>query len=1259
MKLYTVLFAVFSGILMAAAQDLPEWQNPQVFQINQVAPHTPLTPFTSLKKALENKREESEYFFSLNGEWYFKWVPQPKEAPSDFHKNNFDLAGWDQIKVPSNWQMEGYGHPKFRNIALTFPGNPPYVPDYYNPVGSYKRTFSLPESWNRRQVFLHFEGVKSASYVWINGKMVGYNQGGMEPAEYDVTNFLKKGENQIAVQVYRYSDGTYLENQDMWRLSGIYRNIYLFAAPIVHMRDYFVVTDLDENYKDAVLKVETELINYDSKDQEGYQLRLNLMDQNGKKVLPKPMIEPNINLNGNQSKLVQLEAAIADPLKWSAEKPDLYTLTFELLDQQNQVIEAYSHQVGFREVEVKDRAVLINGVPVKFNGVNSHIHHPETGKTMDRETIIKDFTLMKQFNINCVRTSHYPPDIEYLQLANEFGLYVFDEAGTECHSNIWLSGEPLWREAFIDRGVKMVKRDRNFPSVVIWSAGNEAGVGQSLADLIEEGKKIDPSRPAWMYGGNTFSIPFEDIVGPRYWTPLMLKKLAQVPAEQDPRPSYMDEYLSAAGNGLGGLDEYWDLIFQYPRLTGGAIWDWVSPSIKVPLRVLNDRSGDQHQAVIMGRAKLVDGKAGKGLLLEGHDQWVELYQDDDLDITDEITLDMWVKPQGFYQTNPFITKGNHQFGIVQEQSDSVEFFIFDQERITARAKVPSDWNNQWHHLVASYDGEVLKFYIDQQLVAHTAHQGRIHHADFPLNIGRNAELHDSEHPGLLATAIIDEVKIYDQAFTPEQLNTAGNALVLYLDFEQEQEQGTFYTTGLDGRTYGTIWADRTAQPEMWQIKKSAQPVKIEAVDLLEGKIKLSNRHAFTNLNELKSEWLIKTNGKVVNSGTFVADVDPWQQKEIMIPIDRSSLNDQHDHWLEVRFLLPEDQVWASQGHEIAWEQFLLTKKRPSDDLYIPTDIEEAMTYQENDQVIEVSGKDFSYQIDKTRGSLGSIVFKGKEIIKTGPRFNVWRAPLANDFDQWSGWHFKNSLRTPGYGFNRENHWRTYGLNNLELEVAEVQVVNASQDLVEVSVKTYESGPIHLEETPERYTSFENLYNYKFYRDGQIVLDHTIIPHDDMPDWLPKLGLQLTMPKEFNQMKWYGRGPYETYPDRKTGAKVDFYEGDVEDQYVPYLIPQDHGNKTDVRWACLTNQEGIGLLLSGSKLFNLAVHQFSTENLSRSRYPFQLKQVDYYTVNIDQEVSGVGDTSRSVLTQYQVKPSVYNYQIRLKPYQADGTNIPSF
>ena len=1211
-----------------------DWENPAVFERNQSPPHSPLTPFLNVEEALRGDREACAFYQTLNGKWKFNWVATVAEAPAEFYKDGSRVSSWDEIDVPSNWQMKGYGHAMFRNVTMEFPEKPPKVPEYYNPVGSYFRAFDVPANWEGRQLFLHFEGVKSASYVWVNGQEVGYNQGGFEPAEYDVTKFIKPGENTIAVKVLRYSDGSFLENQDMWRLSGIYRNVYLFATPQLHMQDYYISTDFDENYKNSMLKVEVDVTNYSNKNLKG-SVRINLLDENQKSVLSRVWIQ-KVGAKANEKSTVKFEKEIINPKQWSAEKPNLYTLTIELLDNNKKVAEAYSPKMGFRETEVIGNAIYVNGVPIKFNGVNSHVHHPETGKTMDIETIKKDFELMKQFNINLARTSHYPPSIEYLQLANEYGIYVVDETGDECHRNIYLAKDPAWKNMFVDRARKLVKRDRNNPCVVFWSAGNEAGSGENIKALMEEGRRLDPSRPNWMYGGNTFQIPFEEIIGPRYWTPFELKKLAEQNPAEDNRPSFMDEYLAATGNSMGGLDDYWELIHKYPRLTGGAIWDWVSPSIKQPLRIIKDQSTHGNDGAIMGRANLIDGKFGKALDLSGHDEWVEFYRDPSLDITgSEITLELWVKPREFIHTNYFLSKGNHAYGLIQKDARTIEFFIHGKERQSATCAVPDDWQGNWHHLAGIYNGKEMKLYLDGELKGTHKYDEKIMNSPFPVTIGRDSENHHSETNGMLSNAIIDNVHIYNKAIPFDQLSSAkAENAILFMDFESIKEDGYFYMTGLEGRTYGLIWADRTIQPEMWQVKKSAQPVTVEAIDQTNGKYKITNRFNFSNLNEFDISYSLGEPHKT--GGNIEIDLLPHQSKIIELPIKELDFITNESLTGIISIRLKEDTKWAKKGHEVAWEQLTYPDFPPLGKY----DKNSKISIEETQDAIILTGKKFEYEFNKNTRKLSRMSVNGKTIVLNSPMFNVWRAPIANDTDPWNNGKHRTQEKIDGLGRSRDNHWRTMGIDHLQYQVDNIEVFDQSDYYVEVKVS-------ETAYTSTKEGGFKNQYEYHINAKGELSLFIKTMAQGKMPQWLPRIGLQFQLPQEFQHVEWYGRGPQENYPDRKTGYKIGNYTSTVDEMYVPYLIPQDYGNRSDVSFVKLTNEEGIGLIIQGFD-FNFSAHNFTTDNLERAMYPFQLKKSDKVYLNIDHKVNGLGDTSLSTLREHRVLPGTYEFSYTIKP-----------
>ena len=1247
-KVFGLALAMIFPCALSTAQLHPDYENPRVFERNQVLPHATLMPYSDSDMALAGERKTSPFHLTLNGPWQFQWAENPSEAPVEFYKPGFDRKDWEILRVPSNWQMEGFGYPIFRNIGLPHPLDPPNVPDQFNPTGSYYRTFELPEDWKVRQVFLHFEGVHSASYVWINGKEVGYNQGGMEPAEYDITSYLKRGENSIAVKVLRYSDGAYMEDQDTWRLSGIYRDVYLFSTPSAHVRDFFVSTDLDDSYEDASMKVAMWVKNYSRKAAGPYSIRTVLFDRNGDPVPNgKGMIATGVIEAADEEEL-ELSLEISNPDKWSAEYPNLYMLVMELMDG-DEVLEVISTRVGFREVEVIDQAICVNGGPIKFNGVNSHMLHPETGHTMDVETIKKDFYLMKQFNINCVRTSHYPPNVEYLELADELGIYIVDETGDEAHAYTEISHDPEWKGQYLDRMRKMVYRDRNHASVVIWSAGNESGSGDNICALIAGGKEIDPGRP-WLYGGNrdedplTNPVKCEDIVGPRYLQPFRLEQ--RFGKSDDPRPSYMDEYIAVTGNSLGGLDEYWELIYKYPRLTGGAIWDWMSPGITQPVISTPDDSPNGIKSVFMNRAKLVEGVSGQALYLSGNDDWLEVARDPVLDISGKaLTISFSVKPESFNGNAAFLTKGDYQFGIIQSDQEHLEFYLNTRKKMTLTGELPADWESKWHHVVGRYDGSKMELFIDGTIVGTRSNAGPIRNAPYQVILGKSAELRDS-HQGYMCHATLDNVRIFDRVVALKDLDSSDEALKsgskLWLDFESSQKEGSYYSLGIPGRTYGVVWPDRSIQPELWQLKKSPQPVAFKMKELTAGLIEISNRYHFRNLEELNFRWELTSDGHLLQDGTFEVSLAPGERKLVQIPYEKTELAPGTACHLLVSGSTGSDFPWAEAGHEVAWEQFEfpVQKVKPEMELTAADQQDSPLTLLQNEHSLEVKGVDFNYIFDKQKGVLTSMTIQGKEMISKGPCLNVWRAPLANDLDSWNFWHTEMGHVTEGMGKETANGWRSIGLDQLEQDVDQFRSEVNSR-----SVKVHVEASLH---AMNYTTGFKVFYSYCITGDGQIEISTRVSSRGNMTKWIPKVGLQMELPRDFQQMEWFGRGPFENYPDRKTGAKTGIYQTTVEEAFVPYIIPQDYGNRSDVHWFMLTDKDGSGLHVSSDQLFNVSAQKYTTEILDRAHYPFQLKDEEVVTLNLDHQVSGVGGTANSVLNPYRVAPGEYEFNFTIKP-----------
>ena len=582
MKLVFGVVAVLLGIVfggMVNAQPV-DWENPQVIHRNKLEPHATMISFPYFQSVLERDRTESPYYQSLSGDWKFKWCKSPGELPAGFYTKDFDASAWDVINVPSNWEFEGYGVPIYVNTRYEWTDNPspPYVPHDDNPVGCYHKTFRVPTYWSDQRIIIHFGAVKSAMSLWINGDNVGYSQGSKTPAEWDITPYVREGENTLAVQVLRWSDGSYLECQDFWRVSGIERDVFLYSTPNVYINDYSVVTDFDDSYRHSILRIGVNIAKTDAElDTDMLNLAVKLYNENEEIVYED---ELPLNMTTNHAQF-SIETTIKNPKKWTAETPNLYSLALGIIDTTNRPLQVVGGKIGFREVEIKEGRLTVNGVPVLLKGVNRHEHDERTGHVISKTSMIRDIKLMKQFNINAVRTSHYPNDPLWYELCDKYGLYVIDEANIESHgmgydADKTLANKPEWRAAHWDRFRRMVERDKNHPSVIIWSMGNEAGDGSTFEVLSQWAHQRDRTRPVQYEQAE--QKKHTDIVCPMYATINDIVDYAKSEAA-DERPLIMCEYSHAMGNSNGNLKEYWDIIRTFDALQGGFIWDWVDQGI--------------------------------------------------------------------------------------------------------------------------------------------------------------------------------------------------------------------------------------------------------------------------------------------------------------------------------------------------------------------------------------------------------------------------------------------------------------------------------------------------------------------------------------------------------------------------------------------------------------------------------------------------------------------------------------------------------
>jgi len=1015
-----------------------DWENPQVLGRGVEPPHATLVPYADEESALAGEPGHSPFWRLLSGQWRFCYVARPEAVPAGFEGESFADDNWASIPVPSNWQLHGYGRPNYTNAAYPYPVDPPYVPDE-NPVGLYRTAFDLPEAWAGRRVFLNFDGVCSAFYVWVNGQVVGFSKCSHMPSEFDITEHVREGENLLAVQVFQWSDGSYLEDQDMWRLNGIFRDVSLFSTPNVHVRDVAIQTRLDGRYVDAVLDLRVKLRNYCAEQAAGHRVGMRLFDGEGQTVAEGRAEVPAIA--GDQEVILAHEMPVSSPRKWSAEEPNLYTLLLSLFGADGKLLEVERFAVGFRQIERRGVQVLLNGVPLEIRGVNRHDTHPDLGYAVSLESMIQDITLMKQHNINAVRTSHYPNDPRWLDLCDRYGLYVIDEADLETHGFGYTDPDiparrPEWRDAFVDRARRMVERDKNHPSVIMWSLGNESGYGPNHDAMAEWIRGADPTRLIHYEGAH--DSPMVDVVSTMY--PTVERLIEEGKRTDDERPFFMCEYAHAMGNGPGNLKEYWAAIRAHPRLLGGCIWEWVD------------------------------------------------------------------------------------HGIRQRTESGEEWF--------------------------AYGG----------------------------------------------------------------------------DFADHPNDGNFCIDGLN-------FPDRIPHTGLIEYKKIIEPVHVEPVDLRAGKVRVANRYHFSSLRHLHGHWSVTREGEVVEEGDLPRlDTPAGETAEVTLPYSRSVGAHGHALLLNIRFTLASDTVWAKRGHEVAWAQFEVPVEVAAAPVVRLSEMA-PVTVEQSETTIVIRGECFAVVFDALRGVISSWQWRGMELLTAGPRLNVWRAPTDNDV-------------------HIAREWRKAGLDRLQHRIERVELIGRSSSScptarVEVAsvLAPYSLAP-----------AFSCTYGYTVYGSGDVVIETSVTPRRELPP-LPRIGLQMRLPGAFDRFTWYGRGPHESYADRKESARVGVYRGTVQDQYVPYIFPQENGNKTDVRWAAVTDIGGMGLLAVGEPFLNVSVHHYTTEDFTNARHTYELVRRDETVLNLDHAQAPLGSQScgPGPLEEYLLKAEPTEFRVRLRPFSEKVAN----
>ena len=1026
------------------------WEEPECTGVNRLPARASLTPFPDPETARTGRRSESPWRCSLDGLWKFKLAERPEAVPPDFALTHFDDSAWGTIEVPGNWTMQGHDRPHYTNIQMPFAGTPPHVPEE-NPTGLHRLTVQLPETFEGRRVVLHFGGAESVLYVWWNGQPVGMSKDSRLPAEFDVTPFLRSGSNQLAVAVVRWSDATYIEDQDHWFMAGLHREVYLYATGSEHIADLSVRAELDDAYTHGRL-VATAWVGSDRSLEPGWTMRLLLFDPRGRPVFRQPLTA-EVAIPGNpylfRGQRAEWSQDLQRPAQWSSESPQLYRVVASLHDPSGRCRESVTCRTGFRRVEVRDRELLINGRPVLIKGVNRHDHDDVRGKAVTRRSMETDVRLMKQFHFNAVRTAHYPNDPAFYDLCDEYGLYVVDEANIESHAHLMsICHDPRYAQAFLDRGMRMVVRDRNHPSIIMWSLGNESGSGANQGAMAGWIRETDPSRPIHYEGALEWNWYRDhsqtDVICPMY--PAIDDLVAWAKSGHGDRPLIMCEYSHAMGNSNGSLADYWEAIEAHHGLQGGFIWDWVDQGLR---------------------------------------------------------------------------------------------------------KTTAEGDSYW-----AYGG----------------------------------------------------------------------------DFGDEPNDKNFCINGM-------VWPDRTPHPAMWEWRKLAQPVRVEAVNPARGHFRVVNKQDFSDLSWLAGSFEVSVEDRVVQRGRIPKLRTPAGSSEIVrLRIEKPALHPGEEALVTFRFRASRALPFAERGKEMAWEQLPLapstkssrTKGRPAQRKNLRAGSKAAALEISHDAgLVEIRGAEFCAAFDEGAGELVAYAARlggsvEPNLLQRGPRLNLWRAPTDNDgVKAWGG-----RERTLG-------RWLAQGLDRITTSTQTFRTRRRADGSVEISVRSESSPGVQLRSV------------YRVQAQGQIDVRHWFRVPAELAD-LPRVGVELTLAAGLEELTWFGRGPHESYWDRKAGARLGRFESTVTEQYVPYIVPQEHGQKSDVRWLTLRDREGRGIEVRGALPFQFSALHYSANDLYAAAHAHEIEWRDTTLLCLDVQQRGLGTAScgPDTLPRYRLRAGAHRLEYSL-------------
>ena len=1244
MRKYIALFTALAASCLAFAQ---EWQNEKIFRINKLPASASQRLYLSGEDALS--KGDTPLEMSLNGDWKFKYSGNPADKTKNFYEPAFDDGTWDKIPVPSNWQILGYGTPLYTNIPYPFnaahtpkvmekPENPLFTnyPDSErNGVGQYRKKFTLPEDWGLGRVVLDFEGVDSAFYVWVNGKFVGYSEDSRTPAAFDITDFLKNGENLLAVEVYQYSDGSYLEDQDMWRLSGIFRDVKLKTTTPLYLSDIFIKPELVNNYSDGVLTVELDMANPSGVNRH-YKVAGRLID--GDKTVSDALYE-GVLFDGKKQRCKWSFPPIKGVKRWSAEEPNLYKLLVSVEVDGKKTYAAFN--VGFRSVEMKDGSLLVNGKPVYFKGVNRHEFDTANGHYVTAEEARKELVEMRKYNINAIRTSHYPNPSYLYDLADELGFYVIDEANIESHGYDILSREnkdkegikrDSWFEAMLDRNRNMLERDKNHPSVVIWSLGNENVNCDNFKKVADWIRSRDASRP--IHYDRDFKGQYVDIYSEMYKKPIGIATYAKKRGTQGIKkmPVILCEYAHAMGNSGGVLGEYWDMVRSEDYFQGGFIWDWKDQGLskRMPARpVVRDNADASRVVEVYGDISSLKGLSGfpavayPGILPADMPEITvgvlvdPAFPDKRFEALEGKLFDRYVMEEEVlaeHSSGSYIIKFFDRRGKV---SFSVRNSLGELFEVSADSDISKDKAPRWYFGVVG-DGKI-SLYKNGTLLAQKPFEGNVRadkfgSMNFSLN-DRTKRIRSSEC--LLA------FKAASKALPPEELASGvfpaspADGLLSDIDFRSFSRSGAKRLAFLYGGDFGdypndgnfclngVVMPDLKPSPQAFEVKKVYQNVHF-SLDSFDGDvafIDVFNENFFKTLNSDNTQfkWSLAENGIVVASGGFETDpILPQGTFKVRLPLG-DYLKGSGEYMLRISAHTVEDEFFAPEGYEIAFDQFPIKGRFVAQESADKKEGLPSLSISDTDEILSIRNDLFEVRFSKKTGWIESYSYKGIKMIEGAMKLNFARPLTDNDRGAF------NTHRNLKMDF-----WQKNG-GNIRMAMSELPDKLTKDGSVQVVFHYELEGD-----------GGEKKAVYTVSPDGSVKVEAAVMIDEKLP-FPMRVGFEMPIAKSLSNALWYGKGPYENYSDRSRGTWVGIFKSPVRELFHNYISPQDTSNRAGVRWVEFANQANSSALLFESlgAPIEFSAYPCLSDDISYATHSYMIPERPFNVVNISAANFGVG------------------------------------